>query len=252
MLATSVDGIRIAYEVVGGGSPLVLLHGFTEARESWREAGYVGPLVRAGRSVVLIDCRGHGDSDKPHDAEAYAGDKRARDVLAVLDALQIEAADLFGYSMGGLIAIATALRFPERVRTLMVMSAHPFAQDMAPYRHAVADGIGRWMAMVAAQGVELSGDSRRRMLANDIRALQACTAQDRQDMSAALVRLRSPTLAIAGTGDPIFKGVKTFAEQVGGEFVALDGKNHITAFLDARRVVPAVDAFLSRVADRGA
>ena len=91
MIAISADGVPVAYTVLGTGSPLVLLHGFSETGESWREAGYVDRFLSNGRRVVLIDCRGHGASGKPHDAAAYSGDKRARDVLAVLDALGIHA-----------------------------------------------------------------------------------------------------------------------------------------------------------------
>jgi pimeloyl-ACP methyl ester carboxylesterase len=244
MIAISPDGVPIAYTAFGTGTPLVLLHGFSETGESWREAGYVDRFLGAGRRVVLIDCRGHGASGKPHDAAAYGGDRRARDIVAVLDALGIETADLMGYSMGGLIALAAALRFPERVRALVVMGAHPFAQDTAAYRLAVAEGIGRWLAMVEAHGVELSSAARRRILANDIRALQACTAHDRPDMSAALAALRSPLLAIAGTQDPIFEAMRVFAGRTGGRFVALEGRNHVTGFLDVAPVVSAVDAFL--------
>jgi pimeloyl-ACP methyl ester carboxylesterase len=244
MIVTSADGVPIAYTVVGAGPPLVLLHGFTETAESWQEAGYVERFLSVGRQVVLIDCRGHGASGKPHEPAAYGGDKRVRDVVAVLDALGLPAADLAGFSMGGLIALATTLRFPERVRRLVVIAAHPFAQDMAPYRLAVADGIERWLALLDAEGVPLSRDTRRRMLANDIRALRACVAHDRPDTSAALVALQAPLLAIAGTRDPILAGVRAFAGRVGGRFAALEGRSHVTAFLAAGEIVTAIESFL--------
>ena len=246
MLVTSSDGVAIAYTVLGAGAPVVLLHGFTETAASWQEAGYVERLLAAGRRLVLIDCRGHGGSGKPHDAAAYSGDSCARDVVAVLDALGIGAADLIGYSMGGMIALTTALRFPERVRCLVVIAAHPFAQDMAPYRLAVADGMAHWLAMIEGQGVRLSEDTRRRMLANDIRALQACVWRDRSDRSAALAALKAPLLAIAGTEDPIFAAVRTFAQLVEGRFLALDGKTHVTAFLAAGKIVTAIEPFLGK------
>jgi pimeloyl-ACP methyl ester carboxylesterase len=244
MNAISADGVPIAYTALGTGSPLVLLHGFTETGESWREAGYVDRFLAAGRRVVLVDCRGHGASGKPHDAAAYVGERQARDVAAVLDALGIERADLMGYSMGGLIALATALRFPQRVRALVAMGAHPFAQDMQPYRLAVADGIERWLVLVEAQGIALSADTRRRLRANDLRALQACTARDRLDTSAALAALKAPLLAIAGTQDPIFEAVKAFAERAGGSLVDLQDRNHVTAFLDVDAAAAAVEEFL--------
>src|SRR5262245_3486683 len=244
MIVTSSDGVPIAYTVVGAGAAVVLLHGFTETAASWQEAGYLERLLAAGRQVVLIDCRGHGGSGKPHEAAAYSGDRWARDVVAVLDALDIGAADLIGYSMGGVIALTTALRFPERVRRLVVIAAHPFAQDLAPYRRAVADGMAHWLAMVEGQGARLSEGSRRRILANDIRALQACVCRDRSDTSAALAALKAPLLAIAGTEDPIFAAVRTFAERVEGRFLALDARTHVTAFLAAGEIVTAIEPFL--------
>jgi pimeloyl-ACP methyl ester carboxylesterase len=237
---------------VGAGDPIVLLHGFTETAASWHEAGYVERFLGAGRQVVLIDCRGHGGSGKPYQAPAYGGDKRARDVVAVLDALGLPAADLVGFSMGGLIALATALRLPERVRRLIVIGAHPFAQDMAPYRLAVAEGMERWLALLEGQGVPLSRETRRRLLANDLRALQACVAQDRPDISAALAALRAPLLAIAGTQDPVFAAVRAFAERVDGRFIALEGRNHVTAFLATAEIVAAVERFLGQPVEAAA
>jgi pimeloyl-ACP methyl ester carboxylesterase len=64
-MITSADGVPIAYTVVGAGPPVVLLHGFTETSASWQDAGYVDGFLRAGRRVVLIDCRGRGGSGKP-------------------------------------------------------------------------------------------------------------------------------------------------------------------------------------------
>jgi pimeloyl-ACP methyl ester carboxylesterase len=251
MIVESADGVPIAYTAMGAGTPIVLLHGFTETASSWQEAGYVDRFLQAGRQVVLIDCRGHGGSGKPHDATAYGGDKRARDVVAVLDALGLPKADLVGFSMGGLIALATALRLPQRVSRLIVIGAHPFAQELTTYRLALAAGMEPWLALLNGLDVPLSRETRQRLLANDIRALQACVAQDRPDSSAALAALRAPLLAIAGTRDPIFAAVRAFAERVGGSFLALEDRNHVTAFLATAEIVTAVERFLGQQADAG-
>jgi pimeloyl-ACP methyl ester carboxylesterase len=201
---------------------------------------------------VLIDCRGHGESGKPHHTEAYSGGKQVGDVLAVLDAAGIRRADLVGYSMGGLIALALAMRAPERVRALVVIGAHPFAQDMTPYRLAIAEGIECWLAAIEAQGICLSQAARRRIWSNDLRALHACVSRDRPDMSAALTRLKAPLLAIAGTDDPNRGSARALAEQVGGSFLALDGLNHITAFLAAGQILPAIERFFDSQGAPGA
>src|SRR5262245_24868391 len=79
------DGVTIAYEDLGRGEPIVLLHGVTESRGSWHEAGYVERFLRRGRRLILVDCRGHGQSGKPREPAAYSGRGRAADIVAVLD-----------------------------------------------------------------------------------------------------------------------------------------------------------------------
>jgi pimeloyl-ACP methyl ester carboxylesterase len=106
-------GVRIYYEVEGEGSPLVLVHGFTDGLEGWREYGYAAELKKEHR-LVLIDARGHGRSDKPHDPEAAAGlERRPADVVAVLDDLGIDRAHYFGYSLGGWIGFGLAKYAPR-------------------------------------------------------------------------------------------------------------------------------------------
>lgn len=249
--AISRDLVPIAYEVVGAGRPLLLLHGFTESRACWFEAGYVDAFAQHGRQLILMDCRGHGASGKLHEPSAYSGRKCAEDVMAVLDDAGIGSADVMGHSMGGAIALAAAMHIPERIGGLVVNGAHPFAQDLSPLRAAVAESFEPWLAWVQrlAPG-RLSPETRRRILANDIRALQACVAHDRPDRSSALTQLRSPTLAIAGTLDPICDAVRRFAELAGGEFLPLEDRNHLTAFFSVEDVVPAVVAFLDATGSR--
>ena len=83
--------VRIHYQVEGEGPALVLQHGFTESAVDWYEAGYVDAL-RSDYRLILIDARGHGASDKPHDPDAYELNRRVADIVAVLDALAIERA----------------------------------------------------------------------------------------------------------------------------------------------------------------
>jgi len=84
-----------------------LQHGFSESFEDWYEYGYVDALKNNFR-LILVDARGHGGSDKPHDPAAYALEYRVSDVVVVLDALRIEKAHYWGYSMGGWIGFGMA------------------------------------------------------------------------------------------------------------------------------------------------
>ena len=74
--------MRIAYEMVGEGEPIVLVHGFASDRvQNWRAPGWYETLTDAGYRVVAIDCRGHGESDKPHDPAAYGHARWPSDVV---------------------------------------------------------------------------------------------------------------------------------------------------------------------------
>jgi pimeloyl-ACP methyl ester carboxylesterase len=244
--ARAPDGVSIAYELVGDGQPIVLLHGFSDSRQSWREVGYVERFLGQGRQVVLIDSRGHGDSAKPREPRAYQVHKCAADVVAVLDAAGLRRADIMGYSMGGLIALAVAGLHPGRVGALIINSAHPFAQDLGAIREAISGGIEPWLAHVDALGGQLSEQARARLLANDLDALRACIATDRPDSSAALPAVRAPILAIAGSLDPECQAVRKLAAATGGQFFSLEGRNHVTAFLSVQEIAAAAEAFLGR------
>ncbi len=113
------------YEIEGDGPPLVLQHGFTDSMETWYERCYVDALHHVYR-LILIDARGHHMSDKPHDEAAYAEDRFAADIVAVLDKLKIERAHYWGYSKGGLIGFALGQYAPERFTTIIPVGASPY------------------------------------------------------------------------------------------------------------------------------
>lgn len=83
------NGVRIHYQVEGDDPPLVLQHGFTSSMRRWYLYDYVDAL-KSDYQLILVDARGHGQSDKPHDPDAYDVSLMARDVVAVLDALQLD------------------------------------------------------------------------------------------------------------------------------------------------------------------
>jgi pimeloyl-ACP methyl ester carboxylesterase len=121
MTYASVNGLQLYYETRGTGRPLVLLHGGLMTIDL-----NFGPLLEplaANRQVIAVELQGHGhtaDSDRPMTIEALAAD-----TIALLDHLGVTAVDLFGFSLGGLVAYAIAVRAPERVGKLIVASADP-------------------------------------------------------------------------------------------------------------------------------
>ena len=131
MTYAPVNGLQLYYEIRGSGRPLVLLHG------GLMTIGLnFGPLLEplaASRQVIAVELQGHGhtaDTGRAMTIEALAGD-----VVALLDQLGIAEADLFGFSLGGLVACAVALGAPARVGKLIAASTDPYrppGRDSAP------------------------------------------------------------------------------------------------------------------------
>ena len=98
---TAADGVRLAWRELGEGRPVVLLHGFfSDAATNWLRYGHAARIAAAGRRVIMPDLRGHGDSDRPHDAPAYPPDILASDGHALIAHLNLGDHDLGGYSLG--------------------------------------------------------------------------------------------------------------------------------------------------------
>ena len=114
---TASGGIDIACESMGEGPPVLLIHGFGANRSiTWRNTGWFDVLIKAGHQVIAMDCRGHGESGKPHAPDDYDDGIMASDALSVLAGIGIESADVMGYSMGAQLAIRLMHDRPAAVR----------------------------------------------------------------------------------------------------------------------------------------
>jgi pimeloyl-ACP methyl ester carboxylesterase len=110
-----VNGLKMYYEVHGAGPPLLLLHGAFLTAESW---GRLVPELARSRQVIAVELQGHGhtaDVDRP-----LGFGQMAEDAAALLREIKVERADVYGYSMGGTVALALAARHPALVRKLIV------------------------------------------------------------------------------------------------------------------------------------
>jgi len=105
--------IKIYYETIGKGAPIVFHHGNGNCVKDWYTLGYVDELA-AEHQLILIDSRGYGKSSKPHDPAAYSLYNRAAYTVAVLDALDIPKAHCFGGSIGAAMCLILAIYYPER------------------------------------------------------------------------------------------------------------------------------------------
>lgn len=140
--------VSLAGSDTGEGSPVVLLHGLTATRR------YVvmgsRALERSGHRVIAYDARGHGRSSPAEDVEAYGYDELGLDLVAVLDSLEVERAVLAGASMGAHTLLWLALRAPERVGGLVVITP-----GYDPGEQEDPDRLARWDAL--ADGLERGG-----------------------------------------------------------------------------------------------
>jgi pimeloyl-ACP methyl ester carboxylesterase len=120
MTTTGLEGVRLAYDVEGTGEPLLLIQGLGYGRNGW---GPARGLLAKRFQVVSFDNRGAGESDVP--PGPYTTAQLADDALAVLDATEIEGANVIGLSLGGMVAQELVLAWPERVRKLVLCSTTP-------------------------------------------------------------------------------------------------------------------------------
>jgi pimeloyl-ACP methyl ester carboxylesterase len=114
-----VNGINLYYETHGSGRPLILLHGGLGSGEMF---GPVLPLLAGRHQVIAVDLQGHGrtaDIDRPMDIRLMAGD-----IAALIDHLGLDKPDVVGFSLGGGVALQTAVKYPDKVRRLVVVSAN--------------------------------------------------------------------------------------------------------------------------------
>jgi pimeloyl-ACP methyl ester carboxylesterase len=113
------DGVKIHYVVEGKGEPLLMIHGFSGSIQQMTDTF---KNLSKNSQVIAMDCRGHGQSEKPHDLDAY-GMNMIEDPIRLLDHLNIKKAHVSGYSMGGAIAIGIVGFHPERLISAIVGAA---------------------------------------------------------------------------------------------------------------------------------
>jgi pimeloyl-ACP methyl ester carboxylesterase len=243
-------GVRIHYRVEGDGPPLVLQHGTTARIERWYQFGYVEAL-QPHYQLILVDARGHGASDKPHDRAAYALPSRVGDIVAVLDALGIEKAHYHGYSMGGWIGFGMAQQAADRVHSLILGGAHPYAERAEPFHHV--DGTDPAAFIAALEqfvGMRFTPEITAQMLENDLQAL-AAAMHDRDSLADVLPTMTMPCLLFVGEADPRCAKVQECVTRMpNATFVSFPDLNHAQAHLRSDLVLPHLLTFLQQVSQK--
>jgi pimeloyl-ACP methyl ester carboxylesterase len=247
----SFDGLQLDYSVWEGESvhrPVVLQHGFAaDTIANWISTGVVAALREAGLTVISLDARGHGRSEKPHDESWYGEDNMARDVSALLDELGLDEVSLVGYSMGAIIALAVTAADP-RIRALATGGVGSGIVDFGGVDTRVVKPAEIAEALLAEDPATIPPP------AAPFRVLADLLGADREALAAVALAAREgaldlsainvPTLILAGDQDPLSAEPERLAAAIAGARLVRVPGDHMTALM-APAFCEALVAFLS-------
>jgi len=240
--------VEIAYVDDGRDNPhaepIVLVHGFASNKEvNWVGPSWVGTLSRAGRRVIALDNRGHGQSSKLYDPADYHTARMAGDVVALLDHLGIARADIMGYSMGARISAFVALEHPQRTRSLVLGGLGIHLVEGVGLPESIAD------ALEASSLADVSDPTGRQFRAfadqtkSDLRALAACIRGSRQTLSRdEVARIAAPVLVAVGTKDTVAGSAEGLAALIpGAQALDIPDRDHMLAVGDKAYKAGVID-----------
>jgi pimeloyl-ACP methyl ester carboxylesterase len=251
----SVDGSRIAYDVTGSGMALVLLHGgFVQDRRIWHTLGYVDCLSREF-TVITIDLRGHGESDRFVASDAYAVSNLLSDIDRVVQGCRARAFLLWGFSIGAAVAVQMAAH-SEQVRGATIAGSF-FGDAIKEY---AAKNIPSLEAAINAKETgllaewDLSQAERKFIEAVDLPLALALYQAMARWPTIVPADLRCPAYVYTGSADTLVADVlenqRAEIEAAGMELHVIAGLDHFQEITAVDRVLPGALAFLRALRDR--
>ncbi len=229
------DGVEIAFLDEGEGEPIVLVHGFASNRQvNWVSPGWVTTLTRAGRRVIALDNRGHGESTKLYEPADYHSAIMAEDVRALIEHLGLPRADVIGYSMGARITAFLALAHPQRVRAAILGGLGIRLVEGVGLPDTIADALEAPSLAGVRNPTAYMFRAFAEQTQSDLRALAACLRGSRQTLSRDDVgRIGVPLLVAVGSEDPIAGSPEALAALIpGAEALVIPGRDHMLAVGD--------------------
>ena len=222
------NGVRLRYVEQGSGPAIVLMHGATGTLDRHFLANGVFADLAQDHRVIAFDLRGHGKSDKPHDAAAY-GEVMASDVVRLLDHLKIQRVHVIGYSLGAMIAGRLATKHPERLISVAYVASLPIREQDAYLDKFAEESVKELESDLPFRSLTLAlqppgakpptDDEMRKMMAplvaaNDVKALAALWRGYRtlivQD--SALASVQVPMIVLIGSEDASAAGSPAFTK----------------------------------------
>ena len=252
-IAISADGTKIAYEKTGTGPALLLVHGGGQTRRSWNQIGYVDRLAKTF-TVITMDLRGVGDSDRPTKPEAYALDAVLADMTAVADAAGAKRFHVYGFGHGGTLARYLAAK-SDRVASAVLVGMTMGPATTGVFKTAVEAMRAKWQPVIAAHTagtlkVETLSDSDRTAwdagIASNVLMLGALL--DYPPIEPADIKV--PTLWAVGSDDSAVKNLKEYEAKLKGTQVTgkvLSSVNYSDSFIKMEQVLGEIEPFWKTV-----
>lgn len=243
------DQIKIHYEIEGEGPDLIMIHGFAANIEiNWRQPNWITTLKDENR-LILIDCRGHGKSDKPYDPAMY-GTYMRDDVFKLMDHLSIQKANFFGYSMGGNITLSILLSEPNRVNcaiiggyipplTKLELARQLYEPVITALKTIDKKEIKNPIAKNFRDFADSTGEDLKALAAvmegNFIQRDENLTFDSIASIKSSFKKIKVPVLSVVGTDDVLIQNKTLFAEIMPGAcHFQIQGRDHLTAVPDPR------------------
>jgi pimeloyl-ACP methyl ester carboxylesterase len=230
------EGLSLAYDDAGEGPPVILVHGFASNRAvNWKGTSWFAALAYAGYRLVAFDCRGHGESDKPRDVEAYRLSRHVQDVEALMDHLKIASAAFLGYSMGARIVLKLLLTRPART-TKAVLGGLGLPEREPKFVEAVARALEAPDRASVADPIAMRFRSFAERQGGDLAALAACFrgVHGPFDLSGA-AGIQAPVLIVVGENDDHVSNPAALADAIPhARLVTVAGRDHMTVVGDQR------------------
>lgn len=226
----SFDGVTLHYDEEGDGDVVVLLHGFAaDTNINWIRPGIFDALCDEGYRVVTLDARGHGLSEKPHDAESYADGAMVRDVQSLIDEIGCDRCAVVGFSMGAMTTMRL-LQVEPRVRRAALLGVGSVTLMSGGERR---DFLAE--AMLAEDPASIADPiaAEFRRLADSVRADRLALAAWAQSADAGhtdgLDSIGVPVIVIAGEDDMLAGTPDALAQQIPGARAVTVPGDHFTA-----------------------
>ena len=251
--ATAADGTKIAFEVAGQGPTLILVHGGGQTRRSWHQIGYVERLSKQF-TVVTMDLRGSGDSDKPFAKDSYELDRMIGDIVAVADAAGAKRFHVWGFGHGGTIARYLAAR-SDRVESAVLVGMTMGPAVTGVFKTAIEAMRAKWQPVIDAQAAGTL--DLKAMSPSDRNAWEAGIAPNVLLLTTMVnyppvepTEIKVPTMWAVGSDDSAVENLKEYEPKLKGTQVTgriLSSVNYSDSFIKVDQIMEELGGFLKKM-----